>query len=137
VAKSDTETPANVALASELRAEAAAQGMTHRQLAERSGIPYGNVVKTMSSARHTTVTEIQQFAVGLGLTPDVLIRRVVERMGGMPAVVDMTKRRMSEGVPNNVTALPRRVEDMSADELESQRHAATHDAEMDQPEQFD
>lgn len=137
MAKSDTETPANAALAAELRAESAAQGITHRQLAERSGIPYGNVVKTVSSQRHTTVTEIHQFAVGLRLTPDALMRRVVERMGGMPAVVEMTERRMSEGAPNNVTRLPRRVEDMSADELEGQRHAATRDDEMDQPEQFD
>jgi len=99
---SDTRTPANLALAAELRAEAAAVGMTHKQLAEAAGIAYGSIVKTMSAQRHTTAGELLQLAVALNLTPAQLAERVVTRMGGMPALEANTRRPLSV-VTDNVT----------------------------------
>lgn len=105
VAKSDfTETPANLALAAELRAEAAALGLSHRALGEKAGVSYPTVVRTMSAARHTTAGELFQFAKALGMTPAQLADRVVARMGGMDALEANAKPSLS-AVPNNVTNL--------------------------------
>lgn len=103
VAKSDfTQTPANLALAAELRAEAAALGLSHKALGERAGIKYPTVVRTMSADRHTTAGELFQFATALGLTPSELAERVVARMGGLEALESNTRRPLS-AVPSNVT----------------------------------
>ena len=115
VAQSEnTRTPANLALAAELRAEAAAIGLSHKALAEKAGIPYGNVVKTMSAVRHTTVTDLVKLAVALGLTPSDIATRTVTRMGGMEVVI-ASARAEASGAPANVTPLrPRTAEEVDA-----------------------
>lgn len=99
-----TRTPANLALAAELRAEAAAVGLSHKALAEKAGVPYGNVVRTMSAQRHTTVTDLVKLAGALGITPADIASRIVARMGGMDAVIADARGEVSEGL-HNVTPL--------------------------------
>lgn len=130
VADNDQKTAANQALAAEIRAERAAVGITVRELALRSGVPYGTLNRILPGERDISFGQLTQLAGALGLTPSELSERAVRRMGGMDAVVS--------GVSGqNVTPL-RRVEDMTVDEIEAeQKKAATIDPEMDTDEQFD
>ncbi|TDW69128.1 transcriptional regulator with XRE-family HTH domain [Curtobacterium sp. PhB25] len=130
VADNDQKTAANQALAAEIRAERAAVGITVRELALRSGVPYGTLNRILPGERDISFGQLTQLAGALGVTPSDLSERAVRRMGGMDAVVS--------GVSGqNVTPL-RRVEDMTVDEIEAeQKKAATIDPEMDTDEQFD
>ncbi|WP_166673547.1 helix-turn-helix transcriptional regulator [Curtobacterium sp. PhB25] len=130
MADNDQKTAANQALAAEIRAERAAVGITVRELALRSGVPYGTLNRILPGERDISFGQLTQLAGALGVTPSDLSERAVRRMGGMDAVVS--------GVSGqNVTPL-RRVEDMTVDEIEAeQKKAATIDPEMDTDEQFD
>lgn len=110
--------------------------MTRDALSATSGVPTVQIERIENNKRDMNVTQLFALAGALGLDAEDVLRRAVDVNGGVEALT-ADLRPMSEGAPNNVTVLPRRVEDMSADELESQRHAATRDDEMDQPEQFD
>lgn len=130
VADNEQKTAANRALAAEIRAERAAVGITVRELALRSGVPYGTLNRLLPGERDISFGQLTQIAGALGLTPSELSDRAIRRMGGMDAVVS--------GVgAQNVSPL-RRVEDMTVEEIESERKkAATIDPEMDTDEQFD
>lgn len=130
MAPNEQKSAANRALAAEIRAERAAEGITVRELALRSGIAYGTLNRILPGERDISFTQLTQLAAALKLTPQELSERAVRRMGGMQAVV-------SEVQGKNVTPL-RRVEDMTVDEIEAEhKKAATVDPEMDTDEQFD
>ena len=130
VENNDPKSAAYRALAAEIRAERAALGITVKELALRSGVPYGTLNRLLPGTQDFTFSQMAQIASGLELTPSELSDRAVRRMGGMEALV-------SEVQGQNVTPL-RRVEDMSVDEIEAEKkRAATIDPEMDTDEQFD
>ena len=130
VADNEQKTAANQALAAEIRAERAAVGITVRELALRSGVPYGTLNRILPGERDISFGQLTQIAGGLGVSPSELSDRAIRRMGGMGAVV-------SGVAAQNVSPL-RRVEDMTVEEIESERKkAATIDPEMDTDEQFD
>jgi transcriptional regulator with XRE-family HTH domain len=130
VETNDQKSAANRALAAEIRAERAAVGLTVKELAVRSGVPYGTLNRILPGERDINYTQIVQISAALGLDPAELSNRAMRRLGGLEAVV-------SEVQGHNVTPL-RRVEDMTVDEIEAERkQAATIDPEMDTDEQFD
>lgn len=101
--------------------------------------------RVLNGERDINVTQLAQLAAALDVTPLDLYSRAIARLGGMPALIASANERaervarelMSEAAPRNVTKFPKRVEDMTVEEIESQQHAATRDTEMDHPEQFD
>jgi transcriptional regulator with XRE-family HTH domain len=130
VAENEQKTAANRALAAEIRAERAAVDITVRELALRSGVPYGTLNRILPGERDISFGQLTQIAAALGVTPSELSDRAIRRMGGMDAVVS--------GVGAQNVSVLRRVEDMTVDEIEAERKkAATIDPEMDTDEQFD
>lgn len=129
VVNNDPKSAAYSALAAEIRAERAALGITVKELAIRSGVPYGTLNRLLPGAQDFTFSQMAQIATGLGITPAELSDRAVRRMGGLGALV-------SEVQAQNVTPL-RRVEDLSLEELDEERFAANRDKEAETDEQFD
>lgn len=125
----DQKSAANRALAAEIRAERAAVGLTVKELAIRSGVPYGTLNRILPGERDISYTQMVQIAAALHVDPAELSNRAMRRMGGLEAVV-------SEVQAQNVTKL-RRVEDLSLEELDTERFAANRDKEADTDEQFD
>ncbi|MBF4574716.1 helix-turn-helix domain-containing protein [Frondihabitans sp. VKM Ac-2883] len=126
----------NAAIGAEIRATRSRKNITRDALSAASGIPTVQIERIENNKRDLNVSQLFAVARALELDAEDIIRRAVDASGGLAALTAEADG-MSEGAPNNVTKLPRRVEDMSADELEGQRYAATRDDEMDQPEQFD
>lgn len=129
VVNNDSKTAAYGALAAEIRAERAALGITVKELAVRSGVPYGTLNRLLPGTQDFTFSQLTQIATGLGITPAELSDRAVRRMGGLEALV-------SEVQGKNVTPL-RRVEDFTLEELDAERFAANRDKEAETDEQFD
>jgi transcriptional regulator with XRE-family HTH domain len=124
----------NTAVAAEIRAERAAKNMTAAQLAKAAGIPIGTLHRVLSGERDINVTQLGKIALAFGTTVEHIMRRAVDRAGGLDA---LAPRQMSDA-GGNVTPIRKRVEDLSVDELEAiDRKAATRDAEMDTDEHFD
>jgi transcriptional regulator with XRE-family HTH domain len=124
------KSPMNQAVAAEIRAERGAQRMTVKQLALASGMVESTLNRALAGERDINVTQLTKIAAALGTTPDALMTRAVDRMGGIDVLMSDVRRK-------NVTPL-RRVEDMTVDEIEAeQKKAATIDPEMDTDEQFD
>lgn len=137
----------NAAVAAELRAEKAAKRpkLSVRRLAETAGMTVVTTNRVLNGERDINVTQLLQLAAALEVPPTELYERAVARLGGMPVVLASATERaertareqMSEASPTKVIKFPTAVEDMTVEEIEAQRHAATRDGEMDQPEQFD
>lgn len=119
----------NQAMADVIRSEAAVARLSQAELSDRTGYSLATINRILGGKSKFNLDQIEKIGAALRLDPREMMRRAVERR----AV------RMSEAAPDNVTQLqPRkRVEDMTVEELEQQKHAATVDPEMDQPEQFD
>lgn len=125
----EQKSAANRALAAEIRAERAAVGLTVKELAVRSGVPYGTLNRLLPGERDISYTQLVRLATALGLDPSELSNRAVRRMGGLDAIVSGVR-------AQNVTTL-RRVEDLSLEELDQEQYAANRDKEADTDEQFD
>jgi len=116
------------ALADEVRGAARREGFSQAKIADLSGLSLATVQRLLAGKRDMDTTQLTLIAHVIGEEPADLLRAATARA-----------ERMSEASPDNVTQLqPRkRVEDMTVDEIESQKHAATRDPEMDTDEQFD
>lgn len=142
-----TDLDINAAVAAELRAEKAAKRpkLSVRVLAEKAGMTTVTTNRVLNGDRDINVTQLLQLGAALDVPPTDLFSRAITRLGGMPAVLASASERaehasreqLSEASDTKVIKFPTPVEDMTVEQLEAQRHAATRDGEMDQPEQFD
>lgn len=118
----------NRAMAAVLRGAIASEGISQAQLAEKTGYSLATIQRNLAGRNKFNIDQVEKIGAALDVEPGELIRRAVE----------WRSTRMSEAAPDNVTQLqPRRVEDMTVEEIEKLNHAATVDPEMDEPEQFD
>ncbi|PZE33980.1 hypothetical protein DEJ21_14115 [Curtobacterium sp. MCSS17_006] len=119
----------NRSMAAVIRGEYNALDLSQAELVQATGISLATVQRLLKGEQKFSFDQVEAFAKALGLEVDELSRRAVE----------WRSTRMSEAAPDNVTQLqPRkRVEDMTVEEIEQLKHAATVDPEMDEPEQFD
>jgi transcriptional regulator with XRE-family HTH domain len=137
----------NRSMGAEVRAEMAAQGLTAKQVADRSGISMGQVNRIVSKnpdfVRDINVTQISEIAHALGTTPHRLVERAVERAGGIEAIwadrENMRRAAVSVAPGTNDELAERRRKQaeaaaMSVEELENVPGAATRDAELDSDE---
>lgn len=112
-------------------------GWSREQLADRSGITETQIERLERNKRDINVTQLFKLAQALDIAPHELVRRSIEVAGGFDKIMDEVHG-VSEAAATNVTKLrPRkRVEDMSVEEIEAQKNAATVDPEMntDEPE---
>ena len=70
----------NSALAAEIRYERAAQDITTRDLAERTGIDHRTMLRYLKDQRPISVDRLARFADALGMRPDELIVRAQSRV---------------------------------------------------------
>jgi transcriptional regulator with XRE-family HTH domain len=118
----------NRAMAAVIRGESYALQLSQQDIVKKTGISPATVQRLMKGEQKFNLDQIESFAGTLGFPVDELCRRAVE----------WRSTRMSEAAPDNVVTLkPRRVEDMTVEEIEAEKHAATRDPEMDTDEQFD
>lgn len=119
----------NRAMAAVLRGAIASEGISQKQLAAKTGYSLATIQRNLAGERKFNIDQVEKIANALGMSAADLMSRAVE----------WRSTRMSEAAPDNVTQLqPRkRVEDMTVEEIEKLKHAATVDPEMDEPEQFD
>ena len=69
----------NEAVLATVRAEAAAQGLSIRALALKSGISPGTMANYTNRGRTMNLDVIEALAGGLGMSPEVLMTKAVER----------------------------------------------------------
>jgi transcriptional regulator with XRE-family HTH domain len=123
------KSPLNLALASELRYERNAAGLTIDKLAEASDITRPTLLRVLAGKRDINVTQLAKLGVALNVTPEELMRRAVTRMGGMEVL-------MSEAPANNVHVL-KSVDTLDTGELDAAvAQAALRDHEMNQDEHY-
>jgi transcriptional regulator with XRE-family HTH domain len=123
------KSPLNLALASELRYERNAAGLTIDKLAEASDITRPTLLRVLAGKRDINVTQLAKLGVALNVTPEELMRRAVTRMGGMEVL-------MSEAPVNNVHVL-KSVDTLDTGELDAAvAQAALRDDEMNQDQQY-
>jgi transcriptional regulator with XRE-family HTH domain len=123
------KSPLNLALASELRYERNAAGLTIDKLAEASDITRPTLLRVLAGKRDINVTQLAKLGVALNVTPEELMRRAVTRMGGMAVL-------MSEAPANNVHVL-KSVDTLDTGELDAAvAQAALRDDEMNQSEHY-
>jgi transcriptional regulator with XRE-family HTH domain len=123
------KSPLNLALASELRYERNAAGLTIDKLAEASDITRPTLLRVLAGKRDINVTQLAKLGVALNVTPEELMRRAVTRMGGMDVL-------MSEAPANNVHVL-KSVDTLDTGELDAAvAQAALRDDEMNQSEHY-
>lgn len=145
--KSTTQLPINQAMATELRAERAAAGLTLDALAQQSGVALSTLRRILNGSIDVNVGDLALLcralgeAQGIPLTMEDIVERAVKRAGGYDVVYaglpQMPDNAVSD-VPTNVTPIRKRVEDMTVDEIEAiETKAATRDPEMDTDEHFD
>lgn len=80
----DTEkSPLNRALAAEIRAERTAQKIPVAELARRARMVLGTLNRVLAGKRDINITQLGSIARALEVTPETLMRRAVERMGGL------------------------------------------------------
>jgi transcriptional regulator with XRE-family HTH domain len=71
---------ATEAVAAELRAERAAARLTVEELAERSGVHRGTLLRYLNAKRDIPVSTLIQIAEGLNIAPHLILERAAERM---------------------------------------------------------
>lgn len=120
------KSPANLAMAAQLRAEQKANGLTQEQLAAASGINYETLKRILKGTRDINVTQIVALADAFGMSPQKLVQLASERLERM------NKQSLSEGVANNVTRLHPR--DRNIDQLEQDGRKAAHTLEPEATE---
>lgn len=114
------------------------RGWSRARLAELSGIPETQVERIERNKRDINVTQLFKLAQALDVLPQELVRRSIDVAGGFDVIMAEVDG-VSEAAATNVTKLrPRKsVEEMSVDEIEAQKNAATVDPEMDTDEPQD
>jgi transcriptional regulator with XRE-family HTH domain len=139
----ETKSAMNRALAAEIRAERGAKQITVRDLADQAQMAVSTLNRVLAGERDINITQMALLAHALDTTPESLVRKAVERAGGVEVLVEeVAASRQSSGevsdVAGNVTPIRKRPEDLTTDEIEAAaRKAATRDAEMDTDEHFD
>lgn len=68
------------AVAQQLRAERGAAGLTYRQLAEKAGLTEQSVMRYLTEKRELKSGDLGALCDALGITPQELITRAVERI---------------------------------------------------------
>jgi transcriptional regulator with XRE-family HTH domain len=68
------------AVAAQLRAERGAADLTYKELAERAGLKEQSVMRYLTEKREPTVDQLGALCDALGLTPQELMVRAVERI---------------------------------------------------------
>lgn len=133
----------NLAMGRQIRAEKA--GMTPEptvaELAPMTGLSPSTINRIISEdPRDIHVTAIARFAAVFGISPETLVRRAIERAGGMDAILadgpDLTSPRTSEESAK-VTPIGKRPQDMTGDELDAyqgSKAADRLDEEADAPD---
>ncbi|UFU14591.1 helix-turn-helix transcriptional regulator [Curtobacterium sp. C1] len=126
-----TRSPLNSAVAAELRAARAViqPKVTYSALTAKTGLHKNVLMRIFEGQREITTTHLGLVAYALGVEPEELLRKAVDRMGGLEVLT-------SDG-GGTVTPLRKRPEDMTMDELDAEPYAAqqsTPEAEAD--EQF-
>lgn len=115
-------------MAAVLRGEYNALELTQAELVKRTGMSLATVQRLLKGEQKFNLDQIEAFAEALDTDIYYLSRRALE----------WRERRMSEAAPENVAKLtPRRVEDMTLEELDREEFAANRDKEAETDEQFD
>ena len=130
----------NRAVADKLEGLRSESRMTLEQVAEVSGVPLSTVKRIFAPKQDIATSHLTAIAGALGSTGSEILRAALDKVGADEALADVQRilharaeARMSAG-RGTVTALHPR--DMTADQLENLRHAATYDpeAETDEPQ---
>lgn len=67
-------------IAQQLRAERAAAGLTHKELAERAGLKEQSVIRYLTEKRDIDTPTLGALCDALNLTPQELVVRAVDRI---------------------------------------------------------
>lgn len=139
----NSDTALNKATAEVLQAERAGASMTQEQLCEETGISLSTMRRILKGTVDIDVADLAAITVALNkhrrtpTTPGEIIDAAVKLMGGQKALEEEYGRPLSD-VPDNVSPIFKRVEDMTVDEIEAiAKKAATLDAELGEDEHYD
>lgn len=100
---------------------------TKAKVAKGAGFSTATMTRLVSGDAEIPISRLYDIARALGISPQEILD-----------AADARAAKLSEVAGQNVTTLhPKRVEDMTVDEIEQLPHAATTDPEMDTDEQFD
>lgn len=128
---SNDKSPANLAMAAQIRAELSAKGWTQVQLAEKSGVNFETLKRVLKGTRDINVTQMDQLALAFGLPLPTLIERAVDRIPDFAVSEDSSSMDDLE-----TRRLQKEAEQMSVAEIERNAIAATFDPERrtDEPD---
>lgn len=100
---------------------------TKAKVAKGAGFSTATMTRLVSGEAEIPISRLYDIARALGISAQEILD-----------AADARALRLSEAAAKNVTQLhPKRVEDMTVEEIESLPHAATRDPEMDTDEQYD
>ncbi|MCM3521736.1 helix-turn-helix transcriptional regulator [Curtobacterium sp. P97] len=100
---------------------------TKAAVAKGAGFSVATMTRLVSGNAEIPISRLYDIARALGISAQEILDAADKRAA-----------KLSEVAGQNVTTLhPKRVEDMTVDEIEKLPHAATTDPEMDTDEQFD
>lgn len=85
----EEKSPANRAMAAQIRAEASAEKISQKQLAELSGVNFETMKRIINGTRDINVTQITQIAAALNMPPALLVKRADERLARMSQGADI------------------------------------------------
>jgi len=109
--------------------------LTRAQLAELTGIPEANLKRREAGANEITVSELNRIAKAVGATAADMAEEALKDYGGMEKLI-AEHVGMSEA-PVSLEAhreKKKSVADMSVDEIEAMKKAATSDDDLDKDE---
>jgi transcriptional regulator with XRE-family HTH domain len=96
-------------------------------VAKGAGFSVATMTRLVSGKAEIPISRLYDIARALGISAQEILD-----------AADARAVKLSEAAGNNVTSLhPKRVEEMSVEEIEQLPHAATRDPEMDTDEQYD
>ncbi len=132
------ESKLNQAIAAELRAERAAANVSQQQITEVTGISRSTLRRTLAGEVEVSATDLVMVASALSVDAPLLLGRAITRAGGEEAAVSDARAsfggRDSSGDELSVKRQQKAAADMTVEELEGQRSAATKDPELDTDE---
>jgi len=120
----------NQALAAEINGERAAQGLTQRQLAAKSGVNYHTLLNVLDGSRDINVTQIVKLAAAFDLDPSELVERAMTRAERMSAGSTTSSTEKTLKDPREMDA--EELEKLRQDDVDLAAHPKTPESEQDE-----
>ncbi len=133
-----SESKFNVAIVNELVGLRAKRGLTVEQLAQRSGLTFGTLRNILRGKIDVQMADLLLIVKALDGTIEQVVADAFREVGGedeaLSDVRSIVDARRGTGDELAAKRRTKAAADMSVEELEGERHAATRDSELDSDE---